>query len=131
MPANFAISHSAQVLFILRLWKCYKIFFLENSFKISIDYYPFYVLATNYTCFDGYFCSSLYGKAIRGDKDLLAISCSMDPNCTAFRYNPKKKIGFKCTHFDPKHTSEAFGHYQEDEWKLCEFDSGKGISDII
>merc|ERR1719270_2197957 len=41
--------------------------------------------ATNYTCFEGYFCSSIYGKAIRGDKDLLATSCSMDTNCTAFR----------------------------------------------
>ena len=54
----------------------------------------------------------------------------MDPNCTAFRYNPKKKIGFMCKQFDPEHTSET-RLYQEDEWKLCEFDSGTDISDII
>ena len=50
----------------------------------------------------------------------------MDPNCTAFRYNPKKKFGFLCKDFDPKHTSETHGFYHEDEWKLCEFNSGKG-----
>ena len=51
----------------------------------------------------------------------------MDPNCTAFRYNPKAKLGFLCKEFDAKHTSEING-YNEDEWKLCEFDTGKGIS---
>ena len=86
---------------------------------------------SNYTCFDDYICSSFYGKSIRGSNDLVAVACSKDPNCTAFRYNPKKNIGFMCKQFDLKHTSETDGNYQEDEWKLCEFDSGNGISDII
>ena len=80
----------------------------------------------DYTCFDGYICSSFYGKSIRGSNDLVANACSMDPNCTAFRYNPKVKLGVLCKEFDAKHVSKI-GAYNEDEWKLCEFDSGKGI----
>ena len=53
----------------------------------------------------------------------------MDPNCTAFRYNPKTKFGFLCKEFDPKHTNKI-SRYDADEWKLCEFDTGKGISCI-
>ena len=83
----------------------------------------------NYTCFDGYICSSLYGKSIRGSNDLVAIACSMDPNCTAFRYNPNAQLGFLCKDFDAEHISKyGYGVYGEDEWKLCEFDAGKGNS---
>ena len=60
---------------------------------------------------------------------MVAIACAMDPNCTAFRYNPKIKLGFLCKEFDTRHTSEI-ARYDEDEWKLCKFDSGKSISDI-
>ena len=81
----------------------------------------------NYTCFDGYICSSLYGKSIRGSNDLVANACSMDPNCTVFRYNPKRTVGFLCKKIDPKHTYKIW-EYEEDEWKLCEFDTGKDIS---
>jgi len=72
--------------------------------------------ASNYSCFDGYICSSFYGKSIRGGNDLVAMACSMDSNCTAFRYNQKQSIGFLCEEFDAKNA--------DDEWKLCEFDSG-------
>ena len=57
------------------------------------------------------------------------MACSNDPNCTAFRYNPKEKVGFLCTNFDAVHESEI-SIYDEDEWKLCEFDSGKSMKDI-
>ena len=50
----------------------------------------------------------------------------MDPNCTAFRYNPNAQLGFLCKDFDAEHISKnGYGVYGEDEWKLCEFDSGK------
>ena len=84
---------------------------------------------SNYSCFDGYYCSSLYGKSIRGSNNLVAIACSNDPNCTAFRYNPKNNLGFLCKDFDVEHVSKI-GLYDEDEWKLCEFDSGKNMLDI-
>lgn len=58
---------------------------------------------------------------------MVAIACSMDPNCTTFRYNPETKLGFLCRDFDAKHTS-FIPEYKEDEWTLCEFDTGKGIS---
>ena len=86
----------------------------------------FYVSASNYTCFDGYICYSLYGKSIRGSTNSVAIACSNDPNCTAFRYNPKEKVGFLCTNFDAFHV-RRIRLYDEDEWKLCEFGSGKSI----
>ena len=57
------------------------------------------------------------------------MACSKDPNCTAFRYNPITKLGFLCEGFDPKPTSKIVA-YEEDEWKICEFDSGKRMSDI-
>ena len=57
------------------------------------------------------------------------MACSNDPNCTAFRYNPKEKVGFLCTDFDAVHLSKRIG-YDDDEWKLCEFGSGKSIQDI-
>ena len=85
---------------------------------------------SNYTCFDGFICSSLYGKSIRGGRDLVAMACSIDPNCKAFRHNPKTKLGFLCKSSDVKHTSKIDG-YNEDEWKLCVIDSGKCIKDII
>ena len=85
--------------------------------------------ASNYTCHDDYFCSSLYGRSIRGSNDSVAMACSMDSDCKAFRYNPKTKLGFMCKEFDPKHTS-TIPLYKEGDWKLCEFDSGKISSDI-
>ena len=53
----------------------------------------------------------------------------MDPNCTAFRYNPIAQLGFLCKDFDAEHISKV-GIYGKDEWKLCEFDAGKGNSYI-
>ena len=83
--------------------------------------------AGNYTCHDDYFCSSLYGRSIRGSNDSVAMACSKDSDCKAFRYNPKTKLGFMCKEFDPKH---SLPKYVEGDWKLCEFDSGKISSDI-
>ena len=51
------------------------------------------------------------------------MACSMDSNCTAFRYNEKERLGFLCEEFDAKKSLN-------DEWKLCEFDSGKNMLDI-
>ena len=51
----------------------------------------------------------------------------MDPNCTAFRYNPKAKLGFLCKEFDAEHVRKR-NVYTEKEWKLCEFDTGYDIS---
>ena len=65
---------------------------------------------------------------------MVAIACSNDPNCTAFRYNPSAELGFLCKDFDAGHINK-YGIYGEDEWtfmndewKLCEFDAGKDNS---
>ena len=90
-----------------------------------------YSLANDYTCFDGYYCTSFYGNSIRGNNDSIAKACSLDSNCKAFRYSWKKGYGFKCKKFEPKSTMVneivrlIAGEYEQDEWSICRFGSGK------
>jgi len=79
-----------------------------------------YCVANNYTCWNGYFCSSLYGNSISGSKDFIAMECSSDVNCSAFRYSPSNGYGFKCKNSFPINAEDS--GYQKDDWELCTFD---------
>ena len=86
------------------------------------------ILANNYTCSNGYYCSSLYGKSISGSKDFIAMDCSSDANCSAFRYSPKNGIGFKCKDSYPISTEDR--GYDKDDWEICNFDLGKNLMNL-
>ena len=94
---------------------------------------------TNYTCWKGYYCSSLYDNSIWESIDSVAFACSSDSNCKAFRYNPNDGYGFKCNEFDPTKSTEdhvinnLINHrYKKEDWILCSFESGtKFIDNII
>ena len=94
----------------------------------------FHNLATNYTCWKGYYCSSLYDYAIWEGIDSVALACSSDSNCKAFRYNPNDGFGFKCTEFDLTKSSifrdnyyALYNRYKKEDWILCSFESGQNI----
>jgi len=79
-------------------------------------------VVNNYTCFNGYYCSSFYGNSISGSKDFIAMECSSDVNCRAFRYSPKNGFGFKCKDSHPTNNGMSYG-YEKNDWTLCKFDS--------
>ena len=91
----------------------------------------FQIVANNYTCWKGYYCSSLYDNSIWESIDSVAFACSSDSNCKAFRYNPNDGFGFKCKEFDQtKSTAFRDNHYElhrykKEDWILCSFESGE------
>ena len=89
-------------------------------------YFVYFILVNNYTCRNGYYCSSFYGNSISGSNDSIAMECSSDVNCSAFRYSPKNGFGFKCKDSNPTSYVESYG-YEKNDWTLCKFDSGKNM----
>ena len=68
-----------------------------------------------YTCFPGR-CSSMYGQHITGNNDSVALACTTDPRCKAFRHSAKSGFGHLCA------GSEARNGY--DDWVLCTINPG-------
>ena len=89
-------------------------------------YFVYFISVNNYTCWNGYYCSSLYGNSISGSKDSIAMECSSDVNCSAFRYSPKNGFGFKCKDSYPTNEGMSEG-YEKNDWTLCNFESGKNM----
>ena len=81
---------------------------------------------SNYTCYDGWFCTSLYGRLIRSSIDSVAMACSMDSNCKAFWYKQKTNFGFMCKEIDRIKTPLVHENGFE-VWQIFEFDSGKVV----
>ena len=74
------------------------------------------ILVNPYKCFPGR-CPSFYGPPISGNTDRVALACSIDPKCVAFRHSTKHGFGYLCGE------SDAMNSY--DDWVLCKIDPGE------
>ena len=68
-----------------------------------------------YECYPGR-CESIYGHYIQGDNDSVAIACTKDPKCKAFRFSAKLNFGYFCAKSDIRKTY--------DDWKTCKVNPG-------
>ena len=86
-----------------------KLIYNRNKLLYIVTSFLF-LLVNSYTCFQGY-CDSIYGKHIKSTNDSLALECSKDPKCKAFRYSTKYGLGYLCNDFDVRNAYE--------DWLLC------------